>query len=401
MNIDTPPPVFDSMGPHQIFHTFLEFFAGGGMVRAGLGSSWRCLLANDIDFKKAESYRVNWGPDNLIVKDIADINASKLPGRPDLAWASFPCQDLSLAGNYSGLNGKRSGTFWPFWELMRALITEDRGPRVIALENVCGALTSHSGRDFAAIASAFSEAGYRYGAMTIDARLWLPQSRPRLFIIGIRGDLHIPTELHNGPSGAWHSRALIKVHALISRTAQSHWVWWNLPLPPKRSATFTDLLEDPPESVDWNSNAETDYLMSLMNALHREKLRKALELTSRRPNLRIVGGVYRRTRDGQQRAEIRFDDLAGCLRTPVGGSSRQAVVVVEGGKLRSRLLSPREAARLMGLPDTYILPKSYNQAYHLCGDGVAAPIVRHLSAHIFEPILAANARQAVAAAEAA
>lgn len=101
----------------------------------------------------------------------------------------------------------------------------------------------------------------------------------------------------------------------------------------------------------------------------------------------MVGGVYRRTRDGQQRAEVRFDDVAGCLRTPVGGSSRQTVFVITRGKVRSRLLSPREAARLMGLDDDYILPRNYNQAYHLAGDGVAVPVVRHIASELLEPIL--------------
>jgi DNA (cytosine-5)-methyltransferase 1 len=101
---------------------------------------------------------------------------------------------------------------------------------------------------------------------------------------------------------------------------------------------------------------------------------------------RMIGGLYRRTRD-VQRAEIRFDDVAGCLRTPAGGSSRQTIVVVEGALVRSRLLSPREAARLMGLADDYVLPRNYNEAYHLACDGVAVPVVRFLAAHILEPVL--------------
>jgi len=63
-------------------------------------------------------------------------------------------------------------------------------------------------------------------------------------------------------------------------------------------------------------------------------------------------------------------------------------VIVEGKKVRSRLLSPREAARLMGLPEEYALPDNYNEAYHIAGDGVAVPVVRFLATHIFEPILA-------------
>ncbi|GAB3116847.1 hypothetical protein GCM10027256_03030 [Novispirillum itersonii subsp. nipponicum] len=133
-----------------------------------------------------------------------------------------------------------------------------------------------------------------------------------------------------------------------------------------------------------------------MNPLHLGKVEAA-----KKAGRRVVGGVYKRTRieNGvkMQRAEVRFDELAGCLRTPGGGSSRQSIILVEGARVRSRLLSPREAARLMGLPDTYLLPSKYNEAYHLAGDGVAVPVVRWLAAQLFEPILASNAFVAAAA----
>ena len=79
--------------------------------------------------------------------------------------------------------------------------------------------------------------------------------------------------------------------------------------------------------------------------------------------------------------------MSGCLRTPAGGSSRQVILVVDGPCVKARLISGRETARLMGLPDTYELPKNYNEAYHLTGDGVVVPVVRHLAEHIFEPVL--------------
>jgi C-5 cytosine-specific DNA methylase len=132
------------------------FFLGGGMVRAGLGPSWSCLFANDFDPKKGASYAANWGGGQLRIENIANITVNDLPGTADLAWASFPCQDLSLAGAGEGLKGDRSGTFWPFWKLMRALDTEGRPPRMIVLENVCGTLTSHEGKDFAAIGAALA-----------------------------------------------------------------------------------------------------------------------------------------------------------------------------------------------------------------------------------------------------
>jgi len=356
------------------------------MARAGLGSGWDCLFANDFDPKKAAAYTANWGGDDLFVGDVATVTTDQLPGEPGLAWASFPCQDLSLAGDYVGLNGKRSGTFWPFWKLMKGLMDEGRGPRAIVLENVYGAITSNSGKDFQAIASAFSGAGYTFGAVVMDARHWVPQSRPRLFFLGIRGDIAVPSALKGEHSNDWHPRALIEATAGISKAAKDHWVWWNMPAPAKRNVNFIDVIEDTPTGCGWHTKAETEYLISLMSPRNLQKLQDAIAETKTNKS-RKVGGVYRRTRDGQQRAEIRFDNIAGCLRTPSGGSSRQTIFLIENGRVKSRLLSTREAARLMGLSDDYQLPERYNDAYHVCGDGVVAPVVHHLAQHLIEPIL--------------
>lgn len=369
-------------------YAFYEFFAGGGMARAGFGEAWRCLLANDFDPKKAKSYAANWGGEHLRVGDIAELKASDLPGVADAVWASFPCQDLSLAGAGAGLKGARSGTFWPFWRLMLSLQADGRAPRVIVLENVNGALTSHGGKDFAAIGDALAGAGYRFGAVVIDASHFVPQSRPRLFIVGVQEDVDLPLDvMSSAPSQEWHPPALLTAHGKLGSKARANWLWWNLPSAPRRNAAFIDLIEDEPAGVRWHTPAETKKLVGMMTPVNVKKLKEAQAAGERR-----VGAIYKRTRpdkDGNkhQRAEIRFDDVAGCLRTPGGGSSRQTIMIVEGKHIRSRLLSPREAARLMGLPDDYQLPTNYNEAYHLAGDGVAVPVVRFLAAHLLEPIL--------------
>jgi DNA (cytosine-5)-methyltransferase 1 len=57
------------------------------------------------------------------------------------------------------------------------------------------------------------------------------------------------------------------------------------------------------------------------------------------------------------------------------------VLVVGNRRVRTRLLTAREAARLMGVPEDYPLPGRYNESYHLFGDGVAVPVVRYLAEH--------------------
>jgi len=368
--------------------TYYEFFAGGGMARAGLGPGWRCIFANDFDAKKALTYRANWGGDELFVGDVRKIETSQLPGRADLVWASFPCQDLSLAGARAGLAGERSGSFWPFFDLVRGLRKEGRAPPLLAFENVCGTLTSHGGRDFAAICEALADEGYRYGALVIDAALFVPQSRPRLFIVAADAALPLPVVLTApAPAEPFHAQRLQGAVERLSEAGRRGWVWWRLASPCKRNLSLAELVEAGPDGVAWRSEEETRALVALMNATHRERL--AAAQADGRP---AVGAVYRRTRyssagEKSQRAEARFDGLSGCLRTPAGGSSRQFLLFVEGQRLRSRLISARETARLMGLAEDYRLPSGYNEAYHLTGDGVVAPVVRHLSHHLLEPLL--------------
>lgn len=378
--------------------TFYEFFAGGGMARAGLDKGWSCLFANDFDVKKGASYAENWGGEHLHVGDVAKIKLSMLPSEADLVWASFPCQDLSLAGAGAGLTGSRSGTFWPFWELVKKLGEEGRAPRMILLENVCGALTSHEGKDFSAIAGALARENYRVGAFVVDAVNFVPQSRPRLFFVGIRHDAPIPAELVSDvPTGQWHTSGLIDAYNRLPKISRDAWVWWKMPAPAPRTQVFADLIEEKPTGVRWHTAEETGRLLAMMAPLHLAKVDAA-----KRAGKRMVGAIYRRTRpDGAGgrgvRAEVRFDDIAGCLRTPSGGSSRQIIMLVDGNNIRTRLLSPREAARLMGLPETYKLPANYNDAYHLAGDGLAVPAVRYIAANILEPLMAGDVAMKMAA----
>lgn len=365
-------------------YDFYEFFAGGGMARLGLGPQWNCVFANDIDEKKAQTYQEYFKPTpEWFPGDVAKVRTNNLPGAAALAWASFPCQDLSLAGSGGGLKAERSGTFWPFWRLMEGLVLEDRAPSLIVLENVYGALTSHDGSDFMAIAKAFIGSNYRLGALVINAIHFLPQSRPRLFIIGIRKDISVDESLlASTPNPLWHPPVVIARSQEVEAISSGGWLWWELPSPPPRTQILADLIEEHPRGVTWHSRAETERLLDMMSDVNLAKVKKA-QSTKRR----MVGGVYKRIRNGIQRAEVRFDGLAGCLRTPVGGSSRQTIMIVEGKRVRSRLLSPREAARLMGLPEDYKLPEKYNDAYHLAGDGLVVPVVRHLAENILEPAL--------------
>ena len=365
--------------------TFYEFFAGGGMARTGLGEGWRCLFANDFDPRKTVVYRDNFGGDDLTEGDVWAVRPDQLPGRADLAWASSPCQDLSLAGRRAGLGGARSSAFWGFWRLIEALAAEGRAPRAVVIENVVGLLTSHGGADFTALCGAFARAGYRFGAVEMDAALFTPQSRPRMFLVAVR--VGPSRDVAVEPAAPFHSARVVEAFARLPEDLKTCWQWWRLPPPPARNTHLHALLE-PDDAVKWRDAAQTAALVAQLTPRHRARLDAAVAKDGR-----AVAAVYRRIRveKGQrvQRAELRLDGLAGCLRTAGGGSSRQFLLFAEPGRIRSRMLSPREGARLMGLPDDYRLPRAATAALHVAGDGVAVPVVRWLAQTLLEPLLLA------------
>ena len=367
--------------------TFYEFFAGGGMARLGLGDRWDCLFANDFDPVKAAAYRANHGEGHFDGADVWSLGPADLPGRADLVWASSPCQDFSLAGGRAGLDGARSSALVGFLRLLERLATEGRAPGTLVVENVTGLLSARGGADFAALAGALVRLGYYLGAVEIDAALFVPQSRPRVFIVATRRPVP-PERTLPRPAAPFHSRLVRDAHARLPAALRRRWVWWRLHVPGARNTALEHLLE--PDAA-WDPPAATARLLGLMNPLHRARIAAG-----------AVGAAYRRVRveaaGRVQRAEVRVDGLAGCLRTPAGGSSRQFVIREVDGTLRSRLLTPREGARLMGLPDDYALPPGATAAWRVVGDGVAAPVVRWLADQLLEPLLLAEPEPATAAA---
>lgn len=364
--------------------TCLEFFAGGGLARLGMADHFTCTFANDIDPRKARSYRANFGDDHFYEGDVGAIDPSAVP-EADLAWASFPCQDLSLAGARGGLNAKRSGAFWGFWRIIEHHLKEGCAPRLLVLENVTGLISSNGGKDFEELVSNLVEAGYTVGAAVIDAAHFVPQSRPRIFVVAHLGEVG-PGMIRDTPHPVLHPPTLVRAASSLPDRLQQHWVWWQLPDPPLRNAALGDVIETDPPGSCWRDGQAMERLRGQMSSAHQKRLAHALSSPGR-----VAGAVYRRIRiedcEKVQRAEIRYDGLAGCLRTPAGGSSKQLLVISENGEARLRPLLAREAARLMGCPDTYVLPSSETDGLKVMGDGVCVPVVRWLSEVLLSPLL--------------
>jgi DNA (cytosine-5)-methyltransferase 1 len=306
------------------------------------------------------------------------VTAEQLPKPAEMAWASFPCQDLSLAGWRKGLAAERSGVFWAFWRILYELAERGERPPIVVIENVTGLLYGDS---FTGLCEAVASLGMQFGALVIDARRFVPQSRPRVFLVAVDERVDCSPLAADQPAHAWTTAALSAAYRRLPKEMQPLWRWWRLPTPAQAAPSLAAIVEDAPDSVEWHTREETRRLLGMMTGSNREKVRAAVRAGERR-----IGFLYKRTRNGEQRAEVRFDGVSGCLRTPGGGSSRQTVVAVENGMVRTRLLSAREAARLMGAPDSFLLPERYNDAYQAMGDGVAAPVVSWLSEHLLRPL---------------
>ena len=379
--------------------SFCEFFAGIGLVRAGLvDSGWTCVYANDIDPKKQQLYEGMFGvDDHFHLGDVWDTESAiqRIEERPFLATASFPCTDLSLAGHWKGFAGEHSSTFFGFTKILEQL--GDRKPAVVMLENVTGFLTSQEGKDFESAVKSLADLGYWIDAFILDAKYFLPQSRPRVFVVGIHEDLDTPLGVRRDDadwfSGGW-TRAISRsdksirpdklVKLMESIKLSTGWIAFSLPTPKVRRKTLADVIDLDDKQKWWDEPAVTKH-HDMMSDRHRTIVDSLL--TARGT---FVGTIFRRKRHEKTHAEVRFDGVAGCLRTPKGGSARQIVIAIDKGKLRMRWMSPREYARLQGAADFPLVENEIQNLYGF-GDAVCVPVIRWIDKHVLTPLHASIA----------
>lgn len=359
--------------------TVAEFFAGIGLMRMGLEQAgWNVVWANDIDEDKMRMYRGHYADDaaHFHLGDVHTLSLEEIP-TVALATASFPCNDLSLAGARRGLAGQQSGAFWGFVDAIKGM--GNRRPPLVMLENVAGFLTSHEGHDFQDACLALNDLGYAVDAFMIDAALFVPQSRLRMFLMGKR-ERRKPMRVAETPSfyeSQCRPRALAD---FILCHPDIRWALQDLPHIRKIETELADILEDlPANSACWWSKDRAEYLLNQMSAKHRAIADKMI--TGKKTS---YGTVFRRVRHGRSMAELRTDTIAGCLRTPRGGSGRQILFAAGKGRYAVRLLTPRECARLMGADD-FKITVPLNQALFGFGDAVCVPAIRWIAENYLTP----------------
>ncbi|MFN0089751.1 MAG: DNA cytosine methyltransferase [Acidimicrobiales bacterium] len=354
-----------------------EFFAGIGLVRAALElEGVEVVWANDIHPVKAAVYRENYGDAHLVVGDVRTVRGAQLPPA-ELATASFPCTDLSLAGNRSGLGGAESSAFFEF---VRVLGEQGRArPGAVLVENVPALASSRRGADLAEVVAALNSLGYSCDLAVLDARRFLPQSRPRLFIVGARTPP--PPSRPSPTSPDWLRPPWVGDFAARFLGLALHFS--ALEAPPPSVGRLGDCVERlAGEDPRWWDPARTARFTASLSPLHARRL-AALAAGERR----TWRSAYRRTRNGAATWEIRADALAGCLRTARGGSSKQALVEAGRGEVRVRWMTALEYARLQGAPAHRRASVSENQALFGFGDAVCVPAVAWVVRRLVRPAL--------------
>lgn len=367
--------------------TSADFFAGIGLMRMGLRrAGWRTVWANDYDATKRRLYLHNLGGEQVHLEDrsIHLVGVGCVP-KVGLVAACFPCTDLSLAGVGRGLEkGPQSSAYLRFADMLTAM--GGRRPPFVILENVLGLIHSNRGGDFEKVLQRLGDAGYKIDVVVVDARHFVPQSRPRLFVIGVREEIDV------GPT--WRAAeveapSMLRPKRLIS-FMRSHpklpWAIRPMPPLPVPTKTLPNILEGIPASDSaWWSAERVEKLKAQVSKRHREKVDALLK-----SNGRVVATAFRRMRNGKSMAELRFDGLAGCLRTPKGGSAKQIVVVVNKKGWRARLLTAKECALLMGADNfrTDAEGVSNDDALFGFGDAVCVPAVEWLVRSYVNPLAA-------------
>lgn len=359
--------------------TAVDFFAGIGLVSYGLKrTGWTIKFAVDYSEEKQRIYSSNFDSTHYICADVAQITAADVPN-VTLAHASFPCTDTSLAGARNGLASGESAAFWEFVRVLTEIKNDHSRhmPPLVMLENVSGLLTSGNGSDIIEVLSSLNELGYAVDILQIDAAHFVPQSRVRLFIIGnlLVSPIFDKKVLYEKLQHSSNARPK-RIVDFVKNNLNIEWYIHKLPDLPSRNLSLKDIIDS---SADWWEKSRTEYLYNQMFQRHKDIVDEMM-----RQDYWSYGTVFRRMRkrEGRRRstAELRIDGIAGCLRTPKGGSARQ--IVVRGGRNQfdARLLNAEECGRLMGVND-FKLPDgiSLNEALFGYGDAVAVPVVEWIS----------------------
>lgn len=305
--------------------TFIDLFAGIGGIRLGFEQAGcQCVYSSEWDTYAQKTYQANFGelPDG----DITKVCSADIPDH-EILTGGFPCQPFSIAGvskknslgRATGFEDETQGTL--FFDVCRIL--KEKKPRAFMLENVKNLKSHDRGNTFRVILNSLQDLGYRVFYQVLDGQLFVPQHRERIVIVGFREGEPVFN------------------FDLVPRT----------PKPKVRDILDTEV--DPKYTL-------TDKLWSYLQG-YAEKHRAA-------------GNGF-----GYGLADL--DGVTRTLSARYYKDGSEILIPQDGGR-NPRRLTPRECARLMGFPDSFVIPVSDTRAYKQFGNSVVVPLIAQIAERI-------------------
>jgi DNA (cytosine-5)-methyltransferase 1 len=328
--------------------TFIDLFAGIGGIRRGFESiGGQCIFTSEWDKYSQKTYRTNYADYHPVVGDITKVDTALIPDH-DVLLAGFPCQPFSLAGvskknslgRTHGFECDTQGTL--FFDVER--IIGAKRPKVFLLENVKNLVSHDKGNTFKVIKHSLEEKlGYKIFYKIIDANGFVPQHRQRIFIVGFRDDVPFS--------------------------------WEDFEHPGKGTVTMKNILhpengkelEETPYTEGKKATISKDFILSTKLWTYLKNYKKKHEEKGNGFGFGMVTG----------------DDTCRTLSARYHKDGSEVLISRGKGK-NPRRLTPRECARLMGYPDTLIIPVSNTQAYRQFGNSVVVPVINEI-ARIMKP----------------
>lgn len=333
--------------PSQEKFTFIDLFAGIGGTRLGMeAAGGKCIYTSERDKFAQRTYLTNFGISEAhqFDEDITQVDVETIPDH-DVLVAGFPCQPFSIAGvskknslgRAHGFMDEAQGTL--FFDVARIL--EAKKPKAFLLENVKNLVSHDKGNTFRVIIKTLTEdLGYHVFFKVVDASSWVPQKRKRIFIVGFKDDIDFNFEELSSPAS---------------------------------SPVMADILHT--EAETWNSEGEDSKYFQPEGG----KVNDKYTLTDGLWNyLQNYADKHRAAGNGFGYGLVEPNDVARTLSARYYKDGSE-VLVSQGKSANPRKITPREAARLMGFPDTYKIPVSDTQAYKQFGNTVVVPVVESIS----------------------
>lgn len=345
-----------SAGPPNF--RFIDLFAGiGGLRLAFEAAGGTCVFSSELDSYCRQTYLSNFTEGELMVNDIKNVAAAEVPEHEVLV-AGFPCQPFSLAGvsklnslnQKHGFENEKNGPL--FFDVAR--IIAEKQPSVVVLENVKNLRSHDKGRTFEVIMKTLhDELGYTVDDRIIDAQRWVPQHRERIVIVAFRDPVLFSLE--------------------------------NIPLPDKGNVTLDTILHRTDGNEPIVAHDEGRYFDHVRNMVP-EKYTLSDHLWQ---YLQDYAAKHRSLGNGFGFGLVNRDSVARTLSARYHKDGSE-ILVDQGEGRNPRRLTPREAARLMGFPDSFVIPVSDTRAYRQFGNAVAVPAFSHIAKYVTSNLVTAE-----------